>query len=65
MSDQQHPAAGRPATAPDPRRWQALALLCATYFMVCLDGQIVILALPSIERQLGFAVAGVQWVMCA
>ena len=65
MSDQQHPAAGRPATAPDPRRWQALALLCATYFMVCLDGQIVILALPSIERQLGFTVAGVQWVMSA
>ena len=63
MSDHHHPAAGRPA--PDPRRWQALALLCATYFMVCLDGQIVILALPSIERQLGFTAAGVQWVMSA
>ncbi|PLP59270.1 MFS transporter [Mesorhizobium loti] len=65
MCDPHHPAAGRPASPPDPRRWQALALLCATYFMVCLDGQIVILALPSIERQLGFTVAGVQWVMSA
>lgn len=63
MSDQDQPAAAQPANPADPRRWQALALLCATYFMVCLDGQIVILALPSIERQLGFTAAGVQWVM--
>lgn len=67
MPDQHHPAERQTAAAnpPDPRRWQALALLCATYFMVCLDGQIVILALPSIERQLSFTVAGVQWVMSA
>ena len=57
-------AAAQPGTL-DSRRWQALALLCATYFMVCLDGQIVILALPSIERELGFTAAGVQWVMSA
>ncbi|MCG7506784.1 MFS transporter [Mesorhizobium retamae] len=65
MSDENRPAAASAANPPDPRRWQALGLLCATYFMVCLDGQIVILALPSIERQLGFTVAGVQWVMSA
>lgn len=65
MSDEYSSAQAAARAAPDPRRWQALALLCATYFMVCLDGQIVILALPSIERQLGFTVAGVQWVMSA
>lgn len=51
--------------APDPRRWFALSLLCAAFFMVCLDGQIVLLALPSIEQQLGFSPAGVQWVVSA
>ncbi|TIQ74560.1 MAG: MFS transporter, partial [Mesorhizobium sp.] len=30
-----------------------------------LDGQIVLLALPSIEAQLGFSPAAVQWVMSA
>ncbi|SCX72844.1 MFS transporter [Variovorax sp. EL159] len=63
------PSAARPATAtlahdaPDPRRWKALAVLCAAYFMVILDSQIVILALPSIERALGFSPGHVQWVM--
>lgn len=50
---------------PDPRRWKALALLCAAFFMVALDGQIVILALPSIQDDLGFTAAGLQWVLSA
>ncbi|MFD7444966.1 MFS transporter [Streptomyces sp. NPDC059909] len=50
---------------PDPRRWRALALLCAADFMVILDAQIVILALPSIQRDLGFPGGGEQWVMSA
>jgi EmrB/QacA subfamily drug resistance transporter len=49
----------------DPRRWKALALLCTATFMVILDAQIVILALPSIERDLGFAPGAVQWVLSA
>jgi EmrB/QacA subfamily drug resistance transporter len=58
--------AGMPAKpAPDPRRWKALALLCTAYFMIIVDSQIVILALPSIESQLGFTPAGAQWVMSA
>lgn len=52
-------------SAPDPRRWTALAVLCVAFFMVCLDGQIVLLALPSIEAQLGFSASAVQWVMSA
>ncbi|MER9025730.1 MFS transporter [Mesorhizobium sp. M0815] len=53
------------SAAPDPRRWIALAVLCVAFFMVCLDGQIVLLALPSIEAQLGFTPSAVQWVMSA
>ncbi|WP_049558314.1 MFS transporter [Nonomuraea sp. SBT364] len=52
-------------SAPDPRRWKALALLCTAYFMIIVDSQIVILALPSIEFELSFGMAGSQWVMSA
>jgi EmrB/QacA subfamily drug resistance transporter len=51
--------------APDPRRWKALILLCVTGFMVILDSQIVILALPSIERELRVAAGEGQWVLSA
>src|SRR4029450_2586867 len=52
-------------TAPDPRRWWALALLCGAFFMVILDAAIVIVALPSIEADLGFSEQGLQWVISA
>jgi uncharacterized membrane protein YbhN (UPF0104 family) len=42
----------------DPRRWKALAVLCAAFFMVVLDGSIVFVALPSIGPQLGFSDQG-------
>jgi EmrB/QacA subfamily drug resistance transporter len=51
--------------APDPRRWWALALLCGAFFMVILDAAIVIVALPSIEGDLGFSASGLQWVISA
>ena len=51
--------------APDPRRWWALALLCGAFFMVILDAAIVIVALPSIEGDLGFSAQGLQWVISA
>jgi EmrB/QacA subfamily drug resistance transporter len=51
--------------APDPRRWWALALLCAAFFMVILDANIVVVALPSIERALSFSEQGLQWVISA
>src|SRR5918995_6877633 len=50
---------------PDPRRWWALALLCGAFFMVILDSAIVIVALPSIETDLGFSEQGLQWVLSA
>jgi EmrB/QacA subfamily drug resistance transporter len=52
-------------TATDPRRWYALALLCVAGFMVILDAQIVLLALPSVADGLGLSADGAQWVMSA
>jgi EmrB/QacA subfamily drug resistance transporter len=52
-------------TEPDPRRWWALALLCGAFLMVILDAAIVIVALPSIESDLGFSEQGLQWVISA
>lgn len=50
---------------PDPRRWKALILLSVTAFMVILDSQIVILALPSIETDLNVSSDIGQWVLSA
>ena len=47
----------------DPRRWWALALLCGAFFMVLLDGTIVLVALPSIGADLGFSEQDLQWVL--
>jgi EmrB/QacA subfamily drug resistance transporter len=47
---------------PDPKRWFALALLCLAGFMIILDASIVLVAVPSIERELTFSTGGVQWV---
>jgi EmrB/QacA subfamily drug resistance transporter len=47
----------------DSRRWRALALLGTAFFMVILDGTIVVTALPVIGRELGLSTAGLQWVV--
>ena len=52
-------------TAPDPRRWKALALLCTAFFMVILDSAIVLVALPSIDADLAFSAGDLQWVLSA
>ncbi len=51
-----------PRAHPGPG-WGALALLAVVNFMVILDSQIVILALPAITSDLGFSSDGAQWVM--
>ncbi|WP_158851269.1 MFS transporter [Saccharothrix deserti] len=53
------------AEPPDPRRWKALALLGTAFFMVILDATIVLTAIPSMQEDLNFDVAGVQWVLTA
>ena len=53
------------STTRDPRRWKALALLCTAFFMVILDSAIVVVALPSIDAELGFSAGDLQWVLSA
>ncbi|MEU4604920.1 hypothetical protein AB0F43_18215 [Kribbella sp. NPDC023972] len=36
----------------ETKRWWALALLCLSGFMIILDASIVLVAVPSIEREL-------------
>jgi EmrB/QacA subfamily drug resistance transporter len=53
------------AANPDPRRWWALFLLCTAQFLVVLDTSIVGIALPALQRALGFDAAGLQWIFNA
>jgi EmrB/QacA subfamily drug resistance transporter len=48
-----------------PARGLALAVLSAAQLMVILDGTIVNVALPSIQRDLGFSESGLVWVLNA
>ncbi|KAA2258859.1 MFS transporter [Solihabitans fulvus] len=43
--------------------WMILALACACQFMVILDSSIVNVALPSVDRDLGFTATGLAWVV--
>src|SRR5690348_15970311 len=52
-------------TTTNARRWSALALIVTAQFMVVLDVAIVNVALPSIQRDLGFSQASLQWVVSA
>jgi EmrB/QacA subfamily drug resistance transporter len=47
------------------QRWPALGLLCVAQFVMVLDATIVAVALPDIQRDLGFSQAGLQWVISA
>ncbi|MFB9236474.1 MFS transporter [Plantactinospora siamensis] len=56
----------RAQTPAEPRTgpaWLVLALACAGQFMVILDVSIVNVALPSIQRDLGFTATGLAWVV--
>jgi EmrB/QacA subfamily drug resistance transporter len=52
-------------TETDPRRWKALAIVCAAFFMTVLDVSIVNVALPSIGKALDFSRDNLQWVITA
>lgn len=43
--------------------WMVLSLACACQFMVILDAAIVNVALPSVQRDLGFTATGLAWVV--
>ncbi|MEU8185320.1 MFS transporter [Micromonospora sp. NPDC049044] len=48
-----------------PSRWPALLVLCAGSLMIILDGTVVAVALPAVQRDLGFTAAGLAWVVNA
>ena len=53
------------SATPDPRRWQALGLICTAVFMTVLDIAIVNVALPSIGGSSHFSADSLQWVITA
>ena len=56
-----------PIAAPAARddRWLALAVLCAGTLMIVLDATIVNVALPAIQRDLGFSQSSLAWIVNA
>src|SRR5262249_20013227 len=58
------PAFPAPRAARDDR-WLALAVLCAGTLMIVLDATIVNVALPAIQRDLGFDQSSLAWVVNA
>ena len=50
---------------PDRSRWLALYVLCTGMLMIVLDATIVNVALPSIQRDLGFSQNNLAWVVNA
>jgi EmrB/QacA subfamily drug resistance transporter len=54
--------------SPTPRtysRWASLVVLCAGTLMTILDGNIVTVAMPAIQSDLGFSGPGLAWVVNA
>ncbi|MEV4167927.1 MFS transporter [Nonomuraea sp. NPDC049709] len=49
----------------DNKRWWALVVLAAAQFMVIMDTSIIGVALPDMQRDLGFSPGGLQWVFNA
>src|ERR671918_2219199 len=58
----QPPSSSIPS-APDPRRWLALALLAVAQFVVVLDASIMNIALPSISQDLGVSTEDLSWII--
>ena len=48
-----------------PGAGSSLTVLCAAMLMIILDGTIVTVALPAIQRDLGFSSSGLAWVVNA
>ena len=59
------PADSNPDQNSGPSRWIALYVLCAGVLMIVLDATVVNVALPAIQKDLGFSQAGLAWVVNA
>src|SRR3954464_4019594 len=53
------------SSSPRDTRWPALVVLCAGMLMIVLDATVVNVALPSIQRDLGFSQSDLAWVVNA
>src|SRR5467141_3402746 len=51
--------------SPNLRRWMALVVVCFGQLMIMLDSTIVNVALPYMQRDLGFTQANLRWVVNA
>ncbi|MFF4587232.1 MFS transporter [Streptomyces sp. NPDC001388] len=49
----------------NPKRWWALVVLAAAQFMVIMDTSIIGVALPEMQKDLGFSQGELQWVFNA
>ncbi|MHB1923120.1 MAG: MFS transporter, partial [Acidimicrobiales bacterium] len=65
MTTLNNPLSAPAATGRPVRPGLALVLISAVQLMVILDGTIVNVALPSIQRALHFSAAGLEWVVAA
>src|ERR687885_657011 len=54
-----------PPVQPTSSRWLSLIILCTGFLMIVLDQTIVNVALPSIQRDLGFSQSSLAWVVNA
>lgn len=54
-----------PNSNPDPRRWKALWIIAVAQFLVIMDTSIIGVALPDIQKELGFSQADLSWVFNA
>jgi MFS family permease len=52
-----------PPPSGETSRWLVLVIVCLAQFMVILDATVVNVALPSIQQDLGFSRADLQWVI--
>ncbi|HEX6235517.1 MAG TPA: MFS transporter, partial [Jiangellaceae bacterium] len=58
VAEKDHAVGGR-------RAWLVVVLLCAAQFMLILDLTVVNVAMPSIQADVGLALADLQWVVTA
>jgi EmrB/QacA subfamily drug resistance transporter len=63
MSSTPLPSVTADSAVPDPRRWKALGVLGLIQFMLILDVTVVNVALPRIQKDLGFSQSGLAWVV--
>ncbi|WP_280922792.1 MFS transporter [Streptomyces sp. MZ04] len=65
MSERQPKGQSQGQPTPPRSRWASLAVLSSGLLMTIIDGNIVTVAMPSIQSDLGFSAPGLAWVVNA